>query len=304
MADSSITSSSDSDTEHAIPSLIEQLFNNRSSHVPSSLVPTMNPELFLLHALKLSLLNQSLRESLVDDLRMLASGSGDAYKMFLPSGAESQSVMLGKNLEKWSSIQHPEGQGQFFRSFMSKVNSFLSEDFQRKFKRPECVPQYQPTILTNESVTQLLLKLTNDPSMLSLVNYISNLLTSVFEEAHNNHSVPNYPHQRGDETVYVSDFSAISDENLKRMIYLFTPKAHPQSREGTLKCLLQYVPKKQVECETNDLVTSFSLLRTDTMQCVQCHTRLTRKNACSQCKKKPFVITVSTKKEKFLAKEV
>lgn len=287
-------SSSDSETELSIPSMMELFGRSPHSHLPTSLVPTINPDLLMLHSLSLAL--QSLRDLLVDIPVSIFPGS-DAYKMFLPSKSEHEpeSVTLGKNLEKWSKIQHPEGKGKFFQSFMSEVNQFLNNDLQKKYRKPKSVPFHQPTALPSESVMQFLLKfVANDPSMLSLAKHVSNLLTSVFQEAHNLHSVAYLPHQYGEESTHVSvtDFSAVSDKSLSRVMSLFSPQNQSQSRESLLESLSKYVPKR--EHKANHLTSSVDLLHTDAvnMQCTKCHTTLKRSNTCSECSK-PFLQSVS-----------
>ena len=233
------------DSEDDISQHMESLFRRAlGGDTNPSLFSTPNPH-FMQQMLRMHMLQRCL-QLLANDLTsaLLAPNAENVTQMFLPSGNECESVTFGKLLEKWRSVQNPEGQGKFILSFVSEVNTFLSEHYQRMVRKTQSVPTPSHTTLKDENLLQLIYKVLKSPSMQLLTTNMNDLFLSIFEQAHNSCSAVNYTPPDDENTTYVTDLSAVTGENLNKLLHLFPMPPRPQTGIESLNLLMQYMPTK------------------------------------------------------------
>ena len=287
------------DGDNAITSLarliasIQSSFPAITADSESFSIHDLHPQ-FLQRILHLRVLEWSL-QSLASDLssRLVVPNASNVAKMFLSSASEAESAMLEKNLERWRSVLHPEGQGQFCQSFRSEVNDFLVKHYRRMVQKTHdsYAPAHPSSALAEEDPIQSLLSILKAPTMQTLVTSVNELFITVFEQARNNCSAIDFL-LPDSNTMYVSDLSAVSEGNLNLLLQLFSMPSQFQTKEEVLQALMQYIPMRPKSCNPNQLTCS--------MQCTKCLSPTLVSKECSGCGR-PFCAQCPLRKGKLLS---
>ena len=229
-------------------------------------------------------------QTFANDLRSAINPSAiNMAQMFLPSENESESAMLEKRLEKWGLITSPEGRGQFIQSFITEINKFLNEHFQRMVKNPQCIPVHSSTTFADNDTLQLIFSVLKSPSMQSLVTNINGLFLNVVEQSQNYCSVEKFAPPDEENESYVSDFSSITEDKLNLLVHLFSKSSNLQSKSESLNSLKQYVPTKpkQKLCPPVQCI-----------QCAQCSSPTSTESSICLCCGKTFCVDCPMRKGK------